>query len=42
MGMLYYWISLDESRVLRGAKLFEAEELQPKFRAMVRAGALPR
>jgi hypothetical protein len=35
----YYWISLDGGRVLRGAKLFEAEELQPKFiDAMERAG----
>ena len=35
----FYWISLDGARVLRGAKLFEADELQPKFaNAMERAG----
>jgi hypothetical protein len=35
----YYWISFDGGRVLRGAQLFEAEELQPKFiDAMERAG----
>ena len=35
----FYWISLDGSRVLRGAKLFDAEELQPKFAdAIERAG----
>ena len=35
----FYWISLDGSRMLRGAKLLEAEELQPKFcDAMERAG----
>jgi hypothetical protein len=35
----YYWISLDGSRIFSGAKLFDAEELQPKFaEAMERAG----
>lgn len=35
----YYWISLDGGRILRGTKLFDAEELQPKFTdAMERAG----
>jgi hypothetical protein len=35
----FYWISFDGGRVLRGARLFEAEELQPKFAdAMERAG----
>jgi len=35
----YYWISLDGGRVLRGHGLFDADELQPKFRdAMERAG----
>jgi len=35
----FYWISLGGTRVLRGTKLFEAEELQPKFiDAMERAG----
>lgn len=34
-----HWISLDGSRILRGAELFDAEELQSKFRdAMERAG----
>ena len=36
----FYWISLDGSRLLRGAELFGAEELQAKFRdAMERAGS---
>jgi len=35
----YYWILLDGGRMLRGAKLFDSEELQPKFRdAMEHAG----
>jgi len=35
----YYWISLDGGRLLRGAAVWEAEELQPKFiDAMERAG----
>ena len=35
----FYWISLDGGRLLRGADLFGAEELQGKFRdAMERAG----
>jgi hypothetical protein len=35
----YYWISLDGSRILSGTQVFDAEELQPKFRdAMERAG----
>jgi hypothetical protein len=35
----FYWISLDGNRVLRGATLSMAEELQPKFiEAMERAG----
>ena len=35
----FYWISLDGSRLLRGAELFGADELQPKFAdAMERAG----
>jgi hypothetical protein len=27
----FYWISLDGGRLLRGAAVWEAEELQPKF-----------
>ena len=35
----YYWISLDGSRILSGANLSKADELQPKFRdIMERAG----
>jgi hypothetical protein len=35
----FYWISLDGGRLLRGAELIDAEELQAKFRdAMERAG----
>jgi hypothetical protein len=35
----HYWISLDGTRVLRGNKIFEADELQRKFiEAMERAG----
>ena len=35
----FYWISLDGGRLLRGADLFGAEELQAKFRdTMERAG----
>ena len=35
----YYWISLDGSRVVRGARLPTSEELQPKFiGAMERPG----
>jgi hypothetical protein len=35
----FYWIALNGSRVLRGARLPTAEELQPKFiEAMARAG----
>jgi hypothetical protein len=37
----FYWISLDGSRVVRGARLPTADELQPKFiEAMERAGTL--
>jgi len=39
----FYWISPDGGRLLRGAALWEAEELQPKFiDAMERAGAIRR
>jgi hypothetical protein len=35
----FYWIALNGSRLLRGARLPTAEELQPKFiEAMARAG----
>ena len=35
----YYWISLNGSRILSGAKLFNAEELRPEFTdAMEQAG----
>jgi hypothetical protein len=35
----YYWVSFDGSRVVRGARLPTADELQPKFTdAMERAG----
>jgi hypothetical protein len=35
----FYWISLNGSRLLRGARLPTAEDLQPKFiDAMERAG----
>ena len=36
----FYWISFDGGRLLRGADLFSADELQVKFRdAMERAGS---
>jgi hypothetical protein len=39
----YYWIPLDGSRILSGATLPSAEELQPKFIAgMERAGSFKR
>jgi hypothetical protein len=35
----YYWISLNGDRILSGNRLFDADELQPKFiDAMERAG----
>ena len=39
----FYWIALDGSRLLRGARLPTADELQPRFiGAMKDAGILPR
>ena len=36
----FYWVSLDGGRLLRGADLFGADEMQAKFRdAMERAGS---
>ena len=35
----YYWVPLNGDRILSGARLFDANELQPKFiDAMERAG----
>jgi hypothetical protein len=39
LGGGFYWIALNGSRLLRGARLPTADELQPKFiEAMERAG----